>query len=172
MSSVADASAVNPAQDRDEGGASLCPRRSRRRRDQRRPAASPRRGRAGPVAFGAAFDREIERARGEADEFYAGIVPSAATPNKRNVIRQGYAGLLWSKQFYYYVPDHWLFGDRNTPPPPESRKMGRNRDWAHLHSRDILSMPDKWEYPGSPRGTWRSTWFPWPASIPISRSSS
>jgi hypothetical protein len=105
-----------------------------------------------PLAFGRTFARELERLRTEADEFYRRIIPPGATPDERNVIRQGYAGLLWSKQFYYYVPDHWLWGDPNTPPPPESRRQGRNREWTHLHSRDVISMPDKWEYP------WFAAW--------------
>ncbi|HVS54459.1 MAG TPA: hypothetical protein VHD62_19035 [Opitutaceae bacterium] len=104
------------------------------------------------LAFGAAFESEFARARREADEFYARIVPTGTTADERSVIRQGYAGLLWSKQFYYYVVDHWLSGDPNPPPPPAARWLGRNREWTHLHSRDIISMPDKWEYP------WFAAW--------------
>ncbi len=104
------------------------------------------------VAWGAGFEKEFRRAREEADQFYSGIVPAAATDDERSVIRQGYAGLLWSKQFYYYVVDHWLCGDPNTLPPPPGREQGRNRDWRHLHSRDVISMPDKWEYP------WFAAW--------------
>jgi hypothetical protein len=105
-----------------------------------------------PVAFGREFAQEMARARREADEFYASVIPAGATADERNVARQGYAGLLWSKQFYYYVVDHWLEGDPSTLPPPDSRKGGRNREWRHLHSRDIISMPDKWEYP------WFAAW--------------
>ena len=105
-----------------------------------------------PVPFGEKFAGEIARARGEADEFYGNIIPATTTTDERNVIRQGYAGLLWSKQYYYYVVDHWLEGDPATLPPPESRKQGRNHDWRHLYSRDIISMPDKWEYP------WFAAW--------------
>ncbi|HEV8074054.1 MAG TPA: hypothetical protein VGP21_07965 [Opitutaceae bacterium] len=105
-----------------------------------------------PVAFGGKFAGEMTRARGEADEFYRAIIPATTTADERNVIRQGYAGLLWSKQFYYYVVDQWLDGDPATVPPPENRKQGRNRDWRHLYSRDIISMPDKWEYP------WFASW--------------
>ncbi|MBI4624746.1 MAG: glucosidase, partial [Verrucomicrobia bacterium] len=104
------------------------------------------------LSFGRGFESEFDRVRREADEFYSRVIPTGATPDERNVIRQGYAGLLWSKQFYYYVPDHWLWGDPNTPPPPESRKSGRNQEWTHLHSRDVISMPDKWEYP------WFAAW--------------
>lgn len=61
--------------------------------------------------------------------------------------RQSYAGLLWSKQFYHYVMKSWLHGDDAQPNPPESRLGGRNTDWMHLFNRDVVSMPDKWEYP-------------------------
>ena len=63
------------------------------------------------------------------------------------VSRQAYAGLLWSKQFYHYVPDEWLKGDPSMPLPPDSRLTGRNTEWKYLHNMDIISMPDKWEYP-------------------------
>jgi len=111
---------------------------------------SPAQGKA--VGWGAPFEKEFSRARGEADEFYGTILPAATTADEACVIRQGYAGLLWSKQFYYYVVDHWLSGDPNTPPPPAAREHGRNREWRHLHSRDVISMPDKWEYP------WFAAW--------------
>ena len=65
----------------------------------------------------------------------------------KNVARQAYAGLLWSKQFYHYVIKDWLDGDPDQPAPPEARKHGRNSEWRHLFNRDIVSMPDKWEYP-------------------------
>ena len=68
-------------------------------------------------------------------------------PEDRNIARQAYAGLLWSKQFYHYVIKDWLEGDRDQPPPPEDRKHGRNKEWGHLFNRDVISMPDKWEYP-------------------------
>jgi hypothetical protein len=102
--------------------------------------------------FGRAFDAEFLRARSEADQFYQSIIPGGATDDERNVIRQGYAGLLWSKQFYYYVVDHWLDGDPGTLPPSPGRMNGRNHEWRHLHSRDVISMPDKWEYP------WFAAW--------------
>jgi len=104
------------------------------------------------IAFGADFNREMNRARQEADEFYQHVIPPGANADERNVARQGYAGLLWSKQFYYYVVDHWLDGDPATVPPPAGRKEGRNHEWRHLHSRDLISMPDKWEYP------WFAAW--------------
>ena len=87
----------------------------------------------------------------EADEFYAARLdePEAAAAN---VARQAYAGLLWSKQFYHYVVKDWLTGDPEQPPPPASRLEGRNHDWPHLFNRDVISMPDKWEYP------WYAAW--------------
>ena len=61
--------------------------------------------------------------------------------------RQAYASLLWSKQFYHYIVKNWLLGDKDTPKPPDSRLTGRNKEWMHLFNRDVISMPDKWEYP-------------------------
>jgi hypothetical protein len=88
----------------------------------------------------------------EADEFYATVTPKELSEDGRRVMRQAFAGLLWSKQFYHYVVWDWLSGDPGEPPPPESRKYGRNADWGHLYNADILSMPDKWEYP------WYAAW--------------
>ena len=102
--------------------------------------------------FGSDFD-EVFRARiAEADEFYAERIPAALTADERLVARQAYAGLLWSKQFYHYVVPHWLDGDPAQPAPPDQRKNGRNADWPHLYNRDLISMPDKWEYP------WYAAW--------------
>ena len=67
-------------------------------------------------------------------------------------MRQGFAGMLWSKQFYHYVVKQWLEGDPGNPPPPPERKNGRNHDWKHLYNADVISMPDKWEYP------WYAAW--------------
>ncbi len=99
-----------------------------------------------------AFDEILEMRLREADEFYERIIPSGASPEERKVVRQGYAGLLWSKQFYHYVVEDWIDGDPAFPPPPASRKRGRNSAWKHLFSRDVISMPDKWEYP------WFAAW--------------
>lgn len=74
------------------------------------------------------------------------MIKNKPVPEK-SIIRQAYAGLLWSKQFYYYVIEEWLKGDEGQPPPPECRKYGRNSEWNHLFNRDVISMPDKWEYP-------------------------
>src|SRR5690606_26462419 len=87
----------------------------------------------------------------EADEFYAHRI-GPGTPAEIQVVRQAYAGLLWSKQFYHYIVADWLNGDAYQPPPPPNRKLGRNHDWTHLYNRDVISMPDKWEYP------WYAAW--------------
>jgi len=92
-----------------------------------------------------------ERTR-EADEFYATVIQSDLTDDARNVMRQAFAGLLWSKQFYHYVVRDWLDGDPAGPAPPPSRKRGRNSEWGHLFNADVISMPDKWEYP------WYAAW--------------
>lgn len=102
--------------------------------------------------FSQAFDQVFAARISEADAFYASRIPSGLTNDQRRVARQAYAGLLWSKQFYHYVVKDWLEGDPQQPPPPESRKRGRNADWTHLFNRDVISMPDKWEYP------WYAAW--------------
>jgi len=98
------------------------------------------------------FDRIFADRRREADEFYASVIPEDLSPDARNVMRQSFAGLLWSKQFYHYVVKDWLEGDPALPPPPAERKGGRNREWSHLYNADVISMPDKWEYP------WYAAW--------------
>jgi hypothetical protein len=90
--------------------------------------------------------------RREADLFYDRVIPKSLTADQHHVARQAYAGLLHTKQFYHYSVGDWLAGDPNMPPPPESRQRGRNADWGHLFNRDIISMPDKWEYP------WYAAW--------------
>jgi len=102
--------------------------------------------------FDAGFDAVFEDRRREADEFYATCLGSAMSAEEKNVARQAYAGLLWSKQFYHYVVKDWLEGDPSQPPPPPGRDRGRNHDWKHLFNRDVLSMPDTWEYP------WFAAW--------------
>jgi hypothetical protein len=98
------------------------------------------------------FDELFNKRKTEADEFYAGIIPEALSDDEKLVQRQAFAGMLWSKQFYHYVVKDWLNGDTGLPPPPEQRKQGRNSDWHHLYNADVISMPDKWEYP------WYAAW--------------
>jgi len=98
------------------------------------------------------FEDIFSRRLREADEFFDSLCPPKQNEAERNVVRQAYAGLLWSKQFYHYVVEDWLNGDPGAAPPPESRKGGRNAEWKHLFSRDVISMPDKWEYP------WFAAW--------------
>ncbi len=96
------------------------------------------------------FAEIFQKRQQEADQFYRDFVPATLTDDRRNIQRQAFAGLLWSKQFYHYVIEQWLEGD-DVPAPPE-RKKGRNAHWKHLYNDDILSMPDKWEYP------WFASW--------------
>ncbi len=105
-----------------------------------------------PEAFGSEFAKTFDTRINEADAFYDTVLPPGLSDDDRLIARQAYAGLLWSKQFYHYVVEEWLEGDPNLPPPPESRNTGRNEDWKHLFARDVLSMPDKWEYP------WFAAW--------------
>ncbi len=98
------------------------------------------------------FDKIFARRLEEADEFYASIQRADLTADEKNVQRQAFAGLLWSKQFYHYSTELWLEGDPAGPRPPESRKTGRNADWKHLYNLDVISMCDKWEYP------WYAAW--------------
>jgi hypothetical protein len=102
--------------------------------------------------FGAEFDRIFRDRIREADRFYESIISRSQTAEKSSIERQAYAGLIWSKQFYHYIVKTWLEGDPAQPEPPESRRNGRNHDWEHLYNRDVLSMPDKWEYP------WYAAW--------------
>jgi glycogen debranching enzyme len=103
-------------------------------------------------AFGEAFDRLLAQRRREADEFYATVIPATLSDDAKNVMRQALAGMLWSKQWYHYDLRRWLAGDPAQPAPPPQRRQGRNRDWTHLYNEDIISMPDKWEYP------WYAAW--------------
>lgn len=102
--------------------------------------------------FGADFEQLFSERQREADEFYASVIPQNLSPDARTVMRQAFAGLLWSKQFYHYVVAQWLAGDPAFPPPPPERLNGRNREWTHLYNADVISMPDKWEYP------WYAAW--------------
>jgi hypothetical protein len=98
------------------------------------------------------FDQIFARRRSEADEFYASVIPCHLSEDGKNVMRQAFGGLLWSKQFYHYVISDWLRGDPAQPAPPADRLKGRNHEWLHLYNADVISMPDKWEYP------WYAAW--------------
>jgi hypothetical protein len=109
-------------------------------------------GPAGQAEPFADFDQLIQQRKDEADQFYAEIQSSLADDDARNVQRQAFAGMLWSKQFYNYNVPRWLAGDPASPPPPAERLTGRNSDWKTMDANDIISMPDTWEYP------WYAAW--------------
>ncbi len=98
------------------------------------------------------FDQIFALRRSEADEFYADLQNDIDSPDERLVQRQALAGMIWSKQFYYYDVRRWLQGDPAGPPPPALRRTGRNHEWQNLNNADIISMPDKWEFP------WFASW--------------
>jgi hypothetical protein len=98
------------------------------------------------------FDALVEQRRQEADAFYAVLQAGIEDADMRLVQRQAFAGLLWSKQFYNFDVAEWLDGDPRQPPPPKQRNSGRNIGWRHLNAADVISMPDKWEYP------WFAAW--------------
>jgi Glycosyl hydrolase family 63 C-terminal domain len=98
------------------------------------------------------FDAVFAQRLQEADEFYDGVHDASLTTDEKRVQRQAFAGLLWSKQYYHYSLELWLGGDPAQPAPPEVRKYGRNREWQYFYANDVLSMPDKWEYP------WFAAW--------------
>ncbi len=102
--------------------------------------------------FGPEFDETFALRSREADEFYARIDPYEPSPERRALQRRAFAGLLWTKQYYHYIVKTWLDGDPGEPPPPPSRKHGRNHEWLHVYNDDVLAMPDKWEYP------WFASW--------------
>ncbi len=109
------------------------------------------------------FDAVVAARAAEADEFYAAIHPPGLTVDEAMVQRQAYAGLLWNKQFYHYSVELWLDGDPAGPPPPPGRQDGRNAGWRHAYFLDVLSVPDKWEYP------WFAAWDTAFHSIPLAR---
>jgi hypothetical protein len=104
-----------------------------------------------PGDLDAAFARIMAQRQGEADEFYAELTPPGTTPRLASVLRQALAGMLWSKQFYHFDVERWLAGDPAGPPAPP-RQNPRNRGWKHLNNHDVISVPDKWEYP------WYAAW--------------
>ncbi len=98
--------------------------------------------------FDALFKQRIK----EADDFYADLQEAVKVEEERMIQRQALAGMLWNKQFYEYKVQQWLDGDPDMPSPPPERKTGRNHDWRHLYNSDIISVPDKWEFP------WYAAW--------------
>ena len=106
----------------------------------------------GEPAFGEGFDAVLATRRAEADEFYAEVTPADVGDDERLVARQAFAGMIWGKQFYEYDVKRWLDGDPTQPAPSPERRQGRNAHWTHFDARDILSMPDPWEYP------WFAAW--------------
>jgi len=98
------------------------------------------------------FESIVERRQSETEEFYRSIQPAGLDEDQRRVQRQAYAGLLWTKQFYHYSVQLWLDGDPAGPEPPIEHKEGRNAGWRHVYNLDVLSVPDKWEYP------WFAAW--------------
>jgi hypothetical protein len=93
------------------------------------------------------FDEIIEKRREEVDEFFYRISPLPMAEDLRNIQRQAFSGMMWTKQYYHFIWDQWANGDPNQPPPPPERKAVRNQQWKHMYLDDILSMPDSWEYP-------------------------
>ena len=98
------------------------------------------------------FAEIVKARRAEAEHYHRAVRTAPMTDEERNVVRQADAGLVWSRKFYHYIVEHWQEGDPNQPPPPPGRKRGRNRGWEQLWARDIISMPDGWEYP------WFAAW--------------
>jgi hypothetical protein len=98
------------------------------------------------------FDSLLSQRHQEADEFYDVVLPQHLSTDEKLIARQAFAGMLWSKQYYHYVVSDWLEGDPGHQPPPPERWKGRNNDWKHLFVRDVISMPDKWEFP------WFASW--------------
>jgi hypothetical protein len=117
-----------------------------------RPTAASAANEPANTVFGPGFDRVVAARRAEADEFYAELTPREASADEAMVMRQAFAGLLWGKQLYYYDVARWLDGDPAQPPPPPQRQAGRNARWRSFDAFDIMSMPDKWEYP------WFAAW--------------
>ncbi len=108
------------------------------------------------------FDEIFALRQTEADGFYGELQADMENEDARNVQRQAFAGMLWSKQFYYYDIPQWQKGDPGQPAPPPERQRGRNHEWIHLNNADIISMPDKWEYP------WYAAWDLAFHAIPLS----
>ncbi len=117
-----------------------------------RPAAGKAASGQTATPFGTQFDQVMAKRRAEADEFYDELTPRDASADEAMVMRQAFAGMLWSKQLFYYDVKRWLDGDPTQPTPPPQRLTGRNSHWRNFDAFDIMSMPDKWEYP------WYAAW--------------
>src|SRR5262249_13918216 len=116
------------------------------------PAGLGKAYRNGDGAFGKHFDDIMKARRGECDEFYEEVIPSALDADAKHVMRQALAGMLWSKQFYYYDVNRWLEERGYDPYLLTGKKPPRNDHWHHMYNGDVISMPDKWEYP------WYAAW--------------
>ncbi len=102
--------------------------------------------------LGTVYEKAFANSKKEADDFYGSVLPSNLSREEALIARQAFAGMLWNKQFYYYEVREWLNGDKGQPVPPAERLTGRNSNWKHLNNRDIISVPDKWEFP------WYASW--------------
>ena len=102
--------------------------------------------------LGPDFDAVLAARAADSDEYYRSLTPDDAGPEEAAILRQAAAGMLWSKQFFHYDVERWLSGDPGQPVPAPQRRSGRNSDWTHLDNRDVISMPDPWEYP------WYASW--------------
>jgi len=128
------------------------PRLSPSSRALNQPTQSKSQSQAGRLSDFADFDAIFDRRLREADEFYADLQKNIADADARLVQRQALAGMIWGRQFYHYNVTDWLRGDPAQPPPPPGRQHGRNSNWKHLNNAEIISLPDKWEYP------WYAAW--------------
>ena len=157
--------AVNPAHARDESAPRITCSMFRRAAEcvlrlRLRPRDADMHGAVGRLRQG--LSRSASRS---AKRFTTRGCRANLTEDQRHVVRQAYAGLLWSKQFYHYVVKQWMEGDPGMPPPPTGHATSRNSDWQHLYNSDVISMPDKWEYP------WYAAWDLAFHMIPMSRGS-
>ncbi|CAG4934845.1 MULTISPECIES: glucosidase [Acidithrix] len=109
-------------------------------------------GEESPIDLSDDFSDLLVKRRAEADEFYGALSPKATSSEEASIMRQAFAGMLWSKQFYHFDVERWIDGDPGQPSPPDERSSGRNASWRHFHALDVISMPDTWEYP------WFAAW--------------